>query len=52
MNDLFIDNDNNNSSNDNFVLTVLFIHFAFSVAVFDVTVHQNKEQFKNFKREC
>ena len=52
MNNSFIDNDSNSSSSNNFVLIVLFTHSAFSVAVFNVTVCQDKEQFKDFKRKC
>ena len=43
MNNLFVDNDSNSSSNNDFMSTVLFIHSAFSVAIFDVTAHQDKK---------
>ena len=39
MNDLFVDNNSNNSSNNHFILTASFIHFALLIAVFNVTVH-------------
>ena len=52
VNDLFIDNDSNDSSSDDFVLTALFMCSAFSVTVFKVTACQNREQFKNSEREC
>ena len=39
MNDLSVDNDSNSSSSDNFVLTVLFMCFALSVAVFETIIH-------------
>ena len=52
MNNLFIDNDSNNNSSNNFMLTTLFIHFVFSVTVFNATTHQNEKQFKDFKKEC
>ena len=52
MNDLFIDNNSNNSSSNNFMLVVLFMCSALSVTVLNVTVCQDKRQFKNFEREC
>ena len=52
VNDLFVNNDSNDSSSNNFVLTVLFTCFTFLVAVFDVTTHQDKEQFRDFERKC
>ena len=50
MNDLFVNNDSNDSSSNNFILTTLFTHFTFSITVSDVTVCQNERQFKNFKK--
>ena len=38
VNDLFVDNDSNSSSSNNFMSAVLFTHFAFSVAVSEATV--------------
>ena len=51
INDLFVNNDSNNSSSNNFILTVLFTCSVFSITVFDVTVCQDEKQFKNFKRK-
>ena len=39
VNDLLIDNDSNDSSNNNFILIALFTHFALSVAVLNATIH-------------
>ena len=39
MNNLFIDNDNNDSSSDNFMLTMLFTYFIFLIVVLDVTAY-------------
>ena len=52
VNDLLVDNDSNDSSSDNFVLTVLFMCFVSSVAVFNVTVCQDERQFRDSEREC
>ena len=52
VNDSFIDNDSNSNRSDDFMLTILFTHSAFLVIVFDVTAHQDREQFRDFKREC
>ena len=39
VNDSFVDNDSNSSSNDNFVLTISFTHSVLSVAVSATTVY-------------
>ena len=52
VNDLSVDNDSNNSSSNNFVLATSFTCFALLVIVLNVTVYQDKEQFKDFEREC
>ena len=39
MNDLFIDNDSNSSSSDDFILIISFTYFALSVAVLNATAH-------------
>ena len=52
VNDLFVDNDSNDSSSNNFVSTALFMHSVSSVTVFDVTAHQDREQFRDSEREC
>ena len=52
VNNLFVDNDSNSSSNNNFMLIASFMCSIFSVTVFNVIVHQNKRQFKNFKKKC
>ena len=39
MNDSFVDNDSNDSSSNDFVLTVLFMCSILSVAVLNVTAH-------------
>ena len=39
MNDLFVDNDINNNSSNNFMLTALFIYSALLIVVFNMTVH-------------
>ena len=52
VNDLFIDNDSNSSSSNNFMLIASFMCSAFSVTVFDAIVHQDKEQFRDSEREC
>ena len=52
VNDLFINNDSNSSNSDNFMSAVLFTYFIFSITIFNVTVYQDRKQFKNFKRKC
>ena len=52
VNDLFVNNDSNSSSSDDFVLTVSFTHSALSVTVSDVTAHQDREQFRDSERKC
>ena len=52
VNDLFVDNDSNNSSNDDFVSTASFTRSALSAAVLDATVRQVEEQFRDFEEEC
>ena len=52
VNNSLVNNNSNNSNNNNFMLTALFIYFALSVAVFNATAHQNKREFKNFKKKC
>ena len=52
VNDLFIDNDSNDSSSNNFMSATLFMCFAFSVAVFKVTAHQDRRQFRDFEKKC
>ena len=39
INDLFVDNDSNNSNNNDFVLTILFTHFTFLIIVSDTTIY-------------
>ena len=52
VNDLFIDNDSNDNSSNKFMLTALFTCSVFLIVVFNATAHQDKKQFKNFKRKC
>ena len=52
VNDLFIDNDSNDSSSDNFMSAVLFMCSVFSVTVLKVTVCQDERQFRDSEREC
>ena len=52
MNDLFVDNDSNSSSSNNFMLTVSFTCSVFSVIVFNATVCQDERQFRDSEREC
>ena len=52
VNNLFIDNDSNNSSSNDFVSAASFTCFVLSVTVFNVTAHQDKRQFRDFERKC
>ena len=52
INDSFVNNDSNSSSSDDFMLIISFIYFVFLVTVLNVTVYQNRKQFKNFKKKC
>ena len=52
VNDSFIDNDSNSSSSNNFISAASFMCFTFSVTVFNATVCQDREQFKDFKKKC
>ena len=51
MNDSLINNDSNDSSNNDFVSTVSFTCSALSVAVLNIIICQNEEQFKDFKKK-
>ena len=42
MNDLLVNNNNNDSNSDNFVLTALFMCFISLIIVFNVTICQNE----------
>src|SRR5690625_1681330 len=52
VNDSFVDNDSNDSSNDDFVSTASFTRSALSVAVLDATARQDERQFRDFERKC
>ena len=52
VNDLFINNDSNNSNSDDFVLIMSFMHSVLLITVFNITVCQNEKQFKDFKKKC
>ena len=52
VNDLSVNNDSNSSSSNNFMSTVLFMHFVLSVIIFKMTAHQDRKQFKNFEKKC
>ena len=52
VNDLSVDNDSNDSSSDNFVLTVSFMCSVFSVTVLKATACQDREQFRDSKKKC
>ena len=52
VNDSLIDNDSNSSSSDNFVSAVSFTHSVSLVTVFNMTVHQDKKQFRDSEKKC